>query len=112
MKGWFKPCVLRQSVSTWASFKHSERLLSLEKIRSFEMLKVALLREHRLTPLAYRVNVYSATRHGGDSYIQYSTRLNCLLKYYLNSREIGEDYQQLASLLVSDRIKEALPAGM
>jgi len=44
--------------------------------------------------------------------VQYSTRLNCLLRYYLNSRVIGENYQRLLDLLGSDRIKEDFPTGM
>ena len=86
--------------------------MPVEDVKSFENLKGALLHEHRLTPLAYRQNFYQATRRGDESYIQYSTRLHSLLKYYLNSRVIEDDYRCLVELLVSDRIKDALPTGM
>jgi len=41
--------------------------ISVDNVKSFEKLKTALLRKHRLTPFAYRLNFYQATRRGDES---------------------------------------------
>ena len=70
--------------------------------------KSALLREHRLTPCSYRQNYMQATRDRNETCTAFSTRLSCLLKYYLDSRGVKGSYDKLVSLLLSDRLKDSL----
>jgi len=41
----------------------------------------------------------------------FAARLRNLLAYYLRSRKIGNDFDKLCDLIVSDRLKGALPYG-
>src|SRR5207245_950486 len=40
--------------------------------------------------------------------VQFSTRLTCLYKYYLDSRKINGSYEKLVSLTIADRLKSSL----
>ena len=86
--------------------------LSSTDCDTYEHWKQSLLREHRLTSLVYKQNFYQAVREPNESCLQFSTRLSCLLKYYLESRKISNSYDDLVALLLSDRLKESLSANV
>jgi hypothetical protein len=83
-------------------------VLPLESINTYEKWKQALLREHRLTPRLYRQNFNSIVREPNETCLQFNTRLTCLLRYYLDSREINGSFDKLVNLILSDRLKDSL----
>ena len=102
---------LRVSLITPFLDDKSRRLMSnlaVTDLGSFEDLKAAILREHRLTPIVYRKNFNVAVKAKDESYVQFNTRLQCLLKHYVNSRVVEERYDRLFQLLVADRLKDSL----
>ena len=89
----------------------ARRLLSTlpsQDVSSYIKWQQALLREHRLTPRAYLKNYLSANRNDGESCVQFSTRLTCLFKYYLNSRHVDGSFEKLQNLILADRLKASL----
>ena len=50
----------------------------------------------------------NATKEKNESHVQFATRLQVLWKYYMNSREINEDYDSLCELMVVDKFKDVL----
>ena len=105
---------LRVSLITPFLDDKSRRLMSnlaLTDIDSFDHLKRAILRENRLTPIVYRSNFNRACKSKEESHVQFSTRLHCLLKHYVHSRDIGGSYDKLMQLLVTDRLKDTLANG-
>ena len=76
----------------------------------FAELKKFLLAEYKLTPREYKHRFVSATKNTDETHILFSSRLRNLLTYYLDSRKVN-DFDSLCDLLVSDRLKEALPQG-
>ena len=84
-------------------------ILPPEDIDTYIKWKAALLKEHRLTPQTYRRNFVQASREPDESCQQFSTRLACLLKYYLQSQDINNSFEELVSLLLADRLRDSLP---
>lgn len=85
--------------------------LDINEISDYKTLKASILREFQLTPAKYRDNFMSIRKRPDESYIQFTTRLEVALQYYLTSRTIvhdtkSESYHNLFQLLVSDRLKE------
>ena len=76
-------------------------------LEDYTAWKLALLKEHRLTPNLYRQNYLNATKSQEDSYVQFTTKLRCLLSFYLESRKVST-FDDLKDLLVSDRLKDSL----
>jgi len=68
------------------------------------------LAEYKWTPREYKTRFENATKHPDETYILFAARLRNLLTYYLSSRDVA-DYNTLFELLISDRLKGALPQG-
>ena len=83
--------------------------MSQDVLTSYPKWKEALLNQYQLSSTAYRQNYLAATRQSGESWCQFATRLGCLFKYYLSSRDVGNSYQKLVALLLSDKLKDLLP---
>ena len=81
-------------------------------IYTCDKLKAAILREYHLTPNNYRKEYASATKDKEESYVQFNTRLQVLLKYYLESREVGNDFTKMFNLLIRDRLFQMLPPAI
>lgn len=79
--------------------------LPSEDVDTYEHFKAALLREFRLTPDKYKYYFDSAGRRPEESFVQFVTRLNTMIKQYLNSREVNNDYETLIELLLADKLK-------
>ena len=74
----------------------------------YKSLKEAVLREFKTTP-AYLLNKFQTlTKDSGETHILYGSKLMTVLKYYLDSRNIEENFKKLSELLVCDRIKSNL----
>src|SRR5260221_3596763 len=69
--------------------------LSRDETDTYDKTKKELLTEFRLTPQKYRDMFRNATKERTESHVQFATRLQVLWKYYMNSREINEDYDRL-----------------
>src|SRR5260221_4825687 len=82
--------------------------LSRDETDTYDKIKKALLTEFRLTPQKYRDMFRNATKERNESHVQFATRLLVLWKYYMNSREINEDYDRLCELMVVDKFKNVL----
>ena len=86
--------------------------LPADQVDTYAKLHDAILREYDLTPSAYRKFFDNAQRVEGETWVQFCTRLHTRLKYYLESREIGESYQRLCELLVADKLKSLIPNSL
>ena len=84
--------------------------MSVQKMGDFAELKKFLLAEYKLTPREYKHRFASATKNTNETHMLFLSRLRNLLTYYLDSRKVN-DFDSLCDLLVSDRLKEALPQG-
>src|SRR6266536_3570872 len=82
--------------------------LARDETDTYEKVKKALLTEFRLTPQKYRDMFRNAVKDKNESHVQFATRLLVLWKYYLDSREIKEDYNRLCELMIVDKFKDVL----
>ena len=81
------------------------------EMEQYEALKGFLLAEFKLTPREYKARFDDAAKRSDETYVLFAARLRNLLAYYLRSRKIGNDFDKLCDLIVSDRLKGALPYG-
>jgi len=84
--------------------------MSVTKMGVYTELKDFLLAEYKLTPREYKTRFENATKQTDETNILFAARLRNLLTYYLSSRDVA-DYDTLFELLISDRLKGALPQG-
>ena len=86
-------------------------LLRLDQTRQndYDEVKSFLLNEFRLTPFQFKSRFDQAKRAGEETWTLFCARLKNLLEYYCRSRAVNSDFERLFSLIVSDRIKAALP---
>jgi hypothetical protein len=66
-----------------------------------------LQKAFKLTPAQHKISFDSAQRKARETFLQYSTRLRTLLKYYLESRNV-DDFDKLLDLLLCDKIKSTV----
>ena len=76
---------------------------------SYKDVKATILREYKMTPLAYYNRHQSATKQGDETHVMFVNRLNTLLEYYIASRRVVS-FNMLISLFVADHVKPMLPA--
>ena len=74
----------------------------------YEQMKNAILKEYGLTAKCFLDKFNTLKRNTRETYVMFSSKLKGLLTQYLASRSVT-DYDGLQSLLLSDRIKAALP---
>ena len=82
--------------------------LPVEERTQYREFRAAMLREFALTPSKYKDFFWSAIKSAGETYVQYATRLDTLLTYYLNSRDV-DDFVKMKALIVSDKMKSDFP---
>ena len=75
---------------------------------TFDEAKALILRTNKLSPAKYRDMFTQAEKLNKETYAQYVNRLSINLSYYVKSREVDGDYNNLFNLLVCDRLKEGL----
>lgn len=74
---------------------------------TFAHLRSVVLAELRLSADEYRKRFSTAFKKRDETWKQFSTRLASYLQYYLEARD-AKDFPKLTSLLVADRMKEAM----
>jgi len=87
------------------------RCMSDDHILVYDKVKQLLLRELGPAPEVYKCRFETATQTNDETYVQFASRLRKLLDDYLRSRRVT-DFEDLCSLLVSNKIKAWLPSGM
>ncbi|KAG0412842.1 hypothetical protein HPB47_010008 [Ixodes persulcatus] len=78
------------------------------RIMPYPELKEKILRELKMTANEYRRLFLTSQKSDGESWAQFSTKLETFFLYYLNSHEI-QTLEQLKHLMVSDRLKQVMP---
>lgn len=83
-----------------------------EDTYEYGALKEAILREFQLTPGRYREHFQTSTKLPGETFCQFTTRLEIALRQYFLSREIdikdSDVGKQIFELLIADRLKDSL----
>ena len=98
-----KPKILQANLSTKA--RSLTGRMTLRQWNDYEMLKEALLREFRINPVLLRERFLSLDKRCDETYSCLASELHVALTYYIKSRGIDNDFDQLVSLLVADRLK-------
>ena len=101
-----KPKILQASLSTKARLLLGR--MTLKQLNDYELLKKALLHEFRISPVLLRERFLSLDKRGDQTYSSLASELHVALTYYIKSRGIDNDFDQLVSLLVADRLKELM----
>ena len=90
------------------SIKRMIESLPLEQRDTYDKWKSIIVRWCRITPKLCRLGFNSAIRTSTETHIQYACRLKNLFNCYLESKEIKDSFEDLVSLIVSDRYKQTL----
>ena len=85
--------------------------LTVDQMGHYDELKRFLLSEYRLTPREYKARFDTAAKSADETFVLFAARLRNLLSYYLSSKGVVDDFDKLCNLLISDRLKSALPHG-
>lgn len=84
--------------------------LSSTEMNSYEVVKSNILKEFRLTSVEYK-RKFSTTgmlKAKDETFNIFAIKLKTMLKYYINSKQVDNDFDKLVDLLVADRLKESL----
>ena len=84
--------------------------LNLTQLDDYQEMKLVLLQEFQVSPALLRGRFINRKRQPGETYSQVASDLHISLSYYVKSRNIGEDFHKLMSLLCADKLKELLPS--
>ena len=68
------------------------------------------MQEMQLTPSVYLDKFNSISKDSNETYHQFGNRLASLFEYYIESRQVNNDYDRLLQLMIYDRIKSSLPS--
>ena len=71
----------------------------------FSKFKQALEKEFRLTPAQHKFAFVNASRKSQETFVQYTTRLDTLLRYYTTSRKVTS-FDDFVNLMVADKVKD------
>jgi len=85
--------------------------MSVTSMENYEEVKLFLLAEYKLTPREYKGRFDNATRKQDETCVLFAARLRNLLMYYLRSRDVGDDFEKVCDLLISDKLKSCLPTA-
>ena len=83
--------------------------LTIQQLDNYNMLKEFLLNEFRVSPVKLREQFFTTKKSPNETYQLLLSKLKNIWMYYLKSRNVGEDFNKLVSLLMADRMKELLP---
>ena len=78
------------------------------KSNDYKLVKEYLTHQFELSPRLYLSRFNNSTRRSDETCISFCSRLKVLLQYYLTSRNVSK-FEELFSLIVSDRVKGVLP---
>ena len=82
--------------------------LTEEQRLDYNIVKRSILQEFKMTPKVYKDKFQDTMRVMGETWLQYVSRLELYLKYYLESRTVTT-FEDLKDLLVADRVREVMP---
>ena len=82
--------------------------LTEEQRLDYNVVKRSILQEFKMTPKVYKDKFQDTMRVMGETWLQYVSRLELYLKYYLESRTVTT-FEDLKDLLVADRVREVMP---
>ena len=82
--------------------------LNATQREDYEEVKKQVLREFKMTPRAYRMPFMESTKEATESWMQYASRLETILSYYMEGRSVGS-IEKMTQLIVSDRMKDTMP---
>src|SRR6218665_276745 len=85
--------------------------VTLAERDNYVTVKEQLLKDFKLTPREYRSKFMDAKKTAEETYTMFTARLKNLLNYYVKSRQVNDDYENLFDLFISDKLKESLPPG-
>ena len=74
-------------------------------------MKDFVLNQFKLTPRQYKARFDQAEKRPDEAYMMFSARIRNNFRYYLRSCEIGEDFERLCELMISDKLRSCLPNG-
>jgi len=78
------------------------------KINDFKEVKTFLLTQFKLTPQTYRTRFNNTVKQQDETHVLYANKLHLLLQHYIRARHIEDDFEQLVSCLVSDRLRSSV----
>jgi len=79
------------------------------KSQDYKVVKKFLLQELQLTPSVYLEKFNSESKSSNETYHQFGNRLTALFEHYVEARQINDNNDRLAQLMIYDRIKSSLP---
>ena len=82
--------------------------LNATQRENYEEVKKQVLREFKMTPRAYRMQFMESTKKATESWMQYASRLETIVSYYMEGRSV-ETIEKMTQLIVSDRMKDTMP---
>ena len=82
--------------------------LSATQREDYEEVKKQVLREFKMTLRAYRMQFMESTKEATESWMQYASRLETILSYYMEGRSVVT-IGKMTQLIVSDRMKDTMP---
>jgi len=85
--------------------------MTVAELDSYATVKKRVLAELKLTPREYLLQFKQARKQSDETFTLFKARLSNLLNYYVSSRNADKDIVKLFDLIVSDRLKEALPSS-
>ena len=82
--------------------------MSATQREDYEEVKKQVLREFKMTPQAYRMQFMESTKEATESWMQYASRLETVLSYYMEGRSVVT-VEKITPLIVSDGMKKTMP---
>ena len=79
------------------------------KSQDYKVVKKFLLQELQLTPSVYLEKFNSENKSSNETYHQFGNCLTALFEHYVEARQINNNYDRLAQLMIYNRIKSSLP---
>ena len=85
--------------------------LPVDKLAKYTEVRDFLLCEFHLTSEQYRDRFLTTERKSDETFTLFCSRLRSLFRYYLDSRNVGDNFDKLVSLMVADRLKTEMSAS-
>src|SRR5437867_4310637 len=109
MNGFAIDADLRVSlISSHLDVRSQKIVMALGPNVTYEEMKRAVISEHNLNPSLFRSCFTKAKIAQAESCVQYVSRITNSLRMYLDSRQIGNSFQDLFDLCVVDKLVDSL----
>ena len=84
--------------------------IDVSQADKYDLVKKYLLHEFQLSPRVYLERFHTVNRLTDETYLLFASRLKGLFDFYVSSRNVNE-FDDLVSLLIADRLKQTLSDG-